>query len=171
MNSPYEFLIKFLFYLLMILITFIIFNKNISPLNMMMNLILFTLISLLLIYLITKKSMYCFMIFISIISGNMIMFLYFTSLINNYYNKSFKSNLKFLIILFLFSFIMIMYLFLFKNIINLNYSTHISLMIYKIYTYPLFIVTFILITYLLLTLLFSMKICLKKNLPLRKIKN
>nr|ALO64372.1 NADH dehydrogenase subunit 6 [Seladonia tumulorum] len=165
------YIINIFFYILMITIIFIIFNKNISPLNMMMNLIMFTLISLMLIYLMTQKSMYCFMIFISMVSGNMVMFLYFTSLINNYYNKSFKSNLKFLITLFMLYLIILMYLYTHKNLINLNYKIYPHISIFKIYTYPLFIITFMLIIYLLITLLFSLKICLMKNMPLRKIKN
>nr|ALO64691.1 NADH dehydrogenase subunit 6 [Halictus rubicundus] len=162
---------KFMLYINMYMIIIIMYNKNISPLNFMMSLILFTLIYLILNYLITQKSLYCFMIFISMISGNMIMFLYFTSLINNYYNKSFKSNLNFIWFMMIMLIFITFFYYFFNYSINIKLKTSNSLFIYKTYTYPLYKVTFLMIFYLLITLLFSMKICLSKYKPLRKIIN
>nr|ALO64597.1 NADH dehydrogenase subunit 6 [Lasioglossum minutissimum] len=162
-------MLKFLFLLIMTIITIIIFNKNISPLNLMMTLLMFTLIILIMNYLIIQKTIYCLMIFISMISGNMIMFLYFTSLINNYYNKLFKSNMNYLLIIMTIMMMMpIMYYIM--PTFNIKF-TQTPMTIYKIYTYPLYFITFTLILYLLLTLFFSMKICLFKYKPLRKIYN
>nr|ALO64890.1 NADH dehydrogenase subunit 6 [Lasioglossum xanthopus] len=171
MTNSHELILKFLSYLSMLIITFIIYNKNISPLNLMMNLFMFTLIMLTMNYLMIQKTLYCFMIFISMISGNMIMFLYFTSLINNYYNKMFKSTINYLMIYFFFTLMIQVY---YYNNLNLNTKTMNTphpLMIYKIYMFPLYLLTLMLIMYLLMTLFFSMKICLFKYKPLRKIYN
>nr|ALO64352.1 NADH dehydrogenase subunit 6 [Lasioglossum punctatissimum] len=147
----------------------IIFNKNISPLNLMLTLLIFTLIILIMNYLITQKTIYCLMIFISMVSGNMMMFLYFTSLINNYYNKMFKSNMNYLMIMMITLFISILMYYLMPNFKFKFIQSPMT--IYKIYTYPLYFTTLMLILYLLLTLFFSMKICLFKYKPLRKIYN
>nr|ALO64499.1 NADH dehydrogenase subunit 6 [Lasioglossum pauxillum] len=170
MNSPHEIMLKFLFLLIMFIIIFIIFNKNISPLNLMMILLMFTIIILLMNYLINQKSLYCFMIFISMISGNMIMFLYFTSLINNYYNKSFKSITNYLF-MFKILLILISIIYFLTPTLKMKYNSFTMMSMFKIYTYPLYFITLMMILYLLLTLLFSMKICLFKYKPLRKIYN
>nr|ALO64560.1 NADH dehydrogenase subunit 6 [Lasioglossum malachurum] len=169
MNSSHEFILKFLMLLNMIIITLIIFNKNISPLNLMMTLLIFTMIYLISIYLINQKPLYCLMILISMISGNMIMFLYFTSLINNYYNKSFKSMINSMLMIISLLLIMMLMYYL-SPMLKIKY-TYSPMIIYKIYNYPLCLSTLILILYLILTLLFSMKICLFKHKPLRKIIN
>nr|ALO64456.1 NADH dehydrogenase subunit 6 [Lasioglossum calceatum] len=162
-------MLKFLLLTIMIMITLIIFNKNISPVNLMMILIMFTMITLILNYLINKKPLYCMMIFISMVSGNMIMFLYFTSLINNYYNKSIKSIINYMLLIIFLMFIMLLIYYMMPNLKFKYFNSHMT--IYKIYTYPLCLSTFMLILYLILTLLFSMKICLFKHKPLRKIHN
>nr|ALO64878.1 NADH dehydrogenase subunit 6 [Lasioglossum lativentre] len=171
MTNSHELTLKILFYISMLIITFIIYNKNISPLNLMMNLFMFTLIILTMNYLMIQKTLYCLMIFISMISGNMIMFLYFTSLINNYYNKIFKSTINYMLIYF---FTLLIMQFFYSYNMKLNskcMNTSYPPMIYKIYTFPLYLLTLMLIMYLLITLFFSMKICLFKYKPLRKIYN
>nr|ALO64420.1 NADH dehydrogenase subunit 6 [Lasioglossum fulvicorne] len=163
-------MLKFLFLLIMFIIISIILNNNISPLNLMMILLMFTIITLVMNYLINQKPLYLLMIFISMISGNMIMFLYFTSLINNYYNKLFK----FIIINYLFMFMLLiltLLIYYFNPNLMMMHNLNSNMIIYKIYTYPLYYITLMMILYLLMTLLFSMKICLFKYKPLRKIYN
>nr|ALO64711.1 NADH dehydrogenase subunit 6 [Sphecodes ephippius] len=160
-----------MYYLLMMMIIFLIMNNNISPLNFMLNLFIFTMITLFINYYMTQKSLYCFMIFLTMVSGNMIMFLYFTSLINNYYNKMIKPLIKILMISMMMIFFMTLtYYYMFNTPFKL-YSINYNYSIYKIYEYPMYMLTLLMILYLLITLFFSMKICLFKHKPLRKIMN
>ena len=143
----------------------------IHPLILILILVIYTIINLLLIFLLTRLSIYIYIIFISIVGGIIIIFLYFTRIINNYPSKI-KINESFIVI-FIFIIIGILVInsfssdhieFYLNNKFNFN-----NILIYKIYLYPLRIITVLTIFNLLYCLILTIKICSSKYLPLRKI--
>nr|ALO64521.1 NADH dehydrogenase subunit 6 [Andrena cineraria] len=158
--------------LMMIMIISSILMNFIHPLMLILILVMYTIMNLLLMFFFTSMSMYMYMIFISIVGGMMIMFLYFTSMINNYPSKI-KMNesimIMYLLITLLFTLIMYMYMpdhseFFLNNKFNLE-----TTFIYKIYIYPLSLMTVVTILNLLYCLFLTIKMCSSKYLPLRKI--
>nr|ALO64534.1 NADH dehydrogenase subunit 6 [Andrena semilaevis] len=144
----------------------------IHPLMLILILVMYTTMNLMIMFLMVSLSMYMYMIFISIVGGMMIMFLYFTSMINNYPSKIKLSEI--LMIMYLIT-IMIMvltfYLYYFPTpefYLN-NKINSTSIFIYKIYVYPLNFMTMITIMNLLYCLILTIKMCSSKYLPLRKI--
>lgn len=190
------FLINFLIITsILIILYYILFSNSISPVKIIIGLILYSISLLIIIYIYTNKNLHCCIIFIPIIRGTTVIFLYFTRLINSYFEKKNLTNfiysiyilLNFFIII-IFSYINIKYFFFNNYKINISYiknwftgerignqlvnslNYENTIILEEIYKYPLNLVTFIIITYLILTLFWSSKICFIKNKPLRKIK-
>nr|ALO64590.1 NADH dehydrogenase subunit 6 [Andrena nitida] len=162
----------FLVLLMMIMVISSTLMNLIHPLMLILILVMYTIMNLLLMFIFTTLSMYMYMIFISIVGGMMIMFLYFTSMINNYPSKI-KLNetimITYLIIITLLTLIMYMYIpdhseFILNNKLNMN-----NIFIYKIYLYPMSLMTMITTLNLLYCLYLTIKMCSSKYVPLRKI--
>nr|YP_010872846.1 NADH dehydrogenase subunit 6 [Pheidole fervens]WGV34040.1 NADH dehydrogenase subunit 6 [Pheidole fervens] len=126
----------------------------------------------------SNNFLYSIMLFLIIISGMLIMFLYFSSLISNNPSK-FKLNLP-LLINFFFNIIifllMIKYFFKYPTY-NFNETFNILLLnnnlfnnIIHIFSHPHSNITMICILYLMLTLVTIIKICSMKSMTLRKLK-
>nr|ALO64469.1 NADH dehydrogenase subunit 6 [Hylaeus confusus] len=147
-----------------------IIMNNFHPLNMMIVLITFTTLILMLNNLNSNMSIYSMMIFISMIGGIMIMFLYFVSLINNYKMKI-NNKEKFLIFSNMLLNLMIMiYLIMMNNPIEEEFLVNNTNM-FMMYIYPYNLLTYMSIMYLLYCLIMIMKMCSMKLKPLRKMKN
>nr|YP_009121682.1 NADH dehydrogenase subunit 6 [Hylaeus dilatatus]AJG02937.1 NADH dehydrogenase subunit 6 [Hylaeus dilatatus] len=160
--------------MIMLIFQFIIIPiimNNFHPLNMMILFMLFTMSILMLNYLNYNITLYLLMIFISIIGGIMIMFLYFTSLINNYKMKM-NNKEKFLIMMLSIFNTMILFMFIKSNIPIEESKFLIKIYnIYLIYTYPYNLMTYLSIIYLFYSLTLIMKMCSFKFKPMRKMKN
>nr|ALO64852.1 NADH dehydrogenase subunit 6 [Andrena flavipes]UPX88730.1 NADH dehydrogenase subunit 6 [Andrena flavipes] len=144
----------------------------IHPLMLILILVIYTIMNLLLMFFFTSMSMYMYMIFISIVGGMMIMFLYFTSMINNYPSKI-KMNESIMIIYLIIITLLTLFVYAYtpdhsefylNNKFNMN-----NIFIYKIYLYPLSLMTVVTTLNLLYCLYLTIKMCSSKYLPLRKI--
>nr|ALO64397.1 NADH dehydrogenase subunit 6 [Andrena subopaca] len=163
---------KLLILMMMIMIISSTLMNFIHPLMLILILVMYTTMNLMVMFIMTSLSMYMYMIFISIVGGMMIMFLYFTSMINNYPSKIKLSEtlmIMYLIIITTLTLIIYMYYsptseFFLNNKINSS-----NIFIYKIYLYPLNFMTMITIMNLLYCLILTIKMCSSKYLPLRKI--
>lgn len=110
------------------------------------------------------------MLFISFIGRIIIIFLYFTRIINNQKSKFIQNKKQLYIYICIFLIIIFLLLINPLELININY-TFTNKFIYKIYIYPLNLLTILSIIYLLYILILVIKICSNKFIPLRKIKN
>lgn len=171
--------ILFLF-LLIILLFFIFINiKFLHPIIIII--ILFILSCLICLNMSLWKSNYIYSIilFLIIIRGLLIIFLYFSSLIsneqinlkfNNFLLNSFTLNFLILLIFFINSIYLISINQNFSEINSLNLlNKKIFQNILNLYEYPVNNLTIITILYLLLSLFIIIKICSQKSLSLRKI--
>nr|ALO64333.1 NADH dehydrogenase subunit 6 [Andrena chrysosceles] len=163
----------FFILLMMIMVISSTLSNNIHPLMLILILVMFTILSLLVSYFLTFLSMYLYMIFISIVGGMMIMFLYFTSMLNNYPSKI-KMN-EYMMVMYMFMIMMAtiaLHLYFSPTTLSIhinNSITHPSMFIYKIYLFPLNLMTMITILNLLYCLILTIKMCSSKYSPLRKI--
>nr|ALO64487.1 NADH dehydrogenase subunit 6 [Andrena fulva] len=160
-------------FLVMIMITSSILVNFIHPLMLILILVVYTIMNLMLMNLMMSLSMYLYMIFISIIGGMMIMFLYFTSMINNCPSKI-KLNESIMIIYMIMVMLitLILYILYTPGSMDLylnNKFNSANTFIYKIYLYPLSLMTIITILNLLYCLILTIKMCSSKYSPLRKI--
>jgi len=167
---------------IILLIITIIFNfsiRNLHPILITILLVFYRIITCLIISKWSQNFLYSIMLFLIIISGLLIIFLYFSRLISNEQNNF---NLKplmianFILNLIFTSFYYIIYSnkspgHIFIENIQINYlNTPLFQNIIYIYSYPFNNLTIICIFYLLITLLIIIKICSVKNLSLRKLK-
>lgn len=166
----------------------LIFQTNISIIEIIIKLITVTFCTCLIITNFSSFSFYSFIVFLIIIGGLIILFIIFLRLISNQHiSINFKKIFKTL----LFTFIILYYskylplLNFFNNFLYINYNwlifyptlsfinlqnTFNIININQIFNYPTSIIFIILIFYLLLILIIITKICLKNNKPLRSIK-
>nr|ALO64759.1 NADH dehydrogenase subunit 6 [Andrena nigroaenea] len=162
----------FLILLMMIMIISSTLMDFIHPLMLILVLVVYTIMNLLLMFLFTTLSMYMYMIFISIVGGMMIMFLYFTSMINNYPSKI-KLNetimIIYLVVISVFALIMYMYTPDHSEFILNNKLNSANIFIYKIYLYPMSLMTVVTTLNLLYCLYLTIKMCSSKYSPLQKI--
>nr|QES86261.1 NADH dehydrogenase subunit 6 [Diodontus minutus] len=176
LNSNLYYFIPFLMTFSTMIIS--LMSKFTHPLNLMILLIIYTLsISLFINF--NSIFIYSYILFLIMIGGMMIMFLYFSSLINN--EKSKTSNYTILSsLLIILSFILIILMkfnylnksFILINdmlnpmeIINSNYMFETE----NIYSYNLSEMTSFLIYFLFFSMIMVIKLCKKTNLPLRKL--
>jgi len=171
--------------LIIIIIIFIIFFLSINiinnhPIIIIIILLIFTGLICLKISIWHSNYIYSIILFLIIIRGLLIIFLYFSSLISNE-QIIFKFN-KFLIYSFILNIIILIYKFLTLNYFlpyKFNYNEIDSIIklnqisfqnILNLYEYPLNNLTIITIFYLLLSLFIIIKICSVKSISLRKIR-
>lgn len=174
-----------IFYIILLLliiilrILFILSINNLHPTPLILSLIFYTILICLNISIWSYNFIYSIMLFLIIIRGILIIFLYFSSLISNEQNKFSINN--YIIIRFLINIIILIYLLIiyFKfnyikyfskeilsiNIINLPPFINIII----IYKYPYNNFTLLCILYLLISLFTIIKICSIKSASLRKL--
>nr|YP_010872963.1 NADH dehydrogenase subunit 6 [Pheidole flavigaster]WGV34157.1 NADH dehydrogenase subunit 6 [Pheidole flavigaster] len=169
---PQFFLMAFIMLILYILVT-----NYIHPIFILILIMIYSSIICLILSIWSFNFMYSIMLFLILISGMLIMFLYFTSLISNDQTK-FMINLPLMLSFF---FNVIIFLFLMKYFFNYpiynSNETNLSFLMNKnlfcnilhIFYYPYSNITMICILYLLLTLFTIIKICSIKTSTLRKL--
>lgn len=175
--------IKFILNFLIILIILIIFilttNNNLHPITLIIFLLFYTSITCLIISIWKDNFIFSIIIFLIIIRGLLIIFLYFSSLISN---EQFNFSINFFSLrLIILNIIILLYLsplFLSslspssqppetKLLFNINQPLFYN--ISKIYLYPYNNLTIICILFLLISLFLIIKICSIKSSSLRKI--
>nr|YP_010250540.1 NADH dehydrogenase subunit 6 [Cerceris bucculata]QTV22610.1 NADH dehydrogenase subunit 6 [Cerceris bucculata] len=178
-NFLFVFFIMLMFLNMSILLSFLFLKINHPLIFIFLNIALTIFLSMIL-YFYLQTSLFSLILFIIMIGGLMIIFLYFTSLINNE-----KSYLPLKLILFNFLLMLAIYLVMyssFKNfnmtIFNLNNefihlksleTNNMTFMINSIYLKDLFIFYMLSIFMLMISLFNVIKICSKKNSSLRRI--
>nr|YP_010014999.1 NADH dehydrogenase subunit 6 [Crematogaster teranishii]QOI14042.1 NADH dehydrogenase subunit 6 [Crematogaster teranishii] len=170
-------------FMMMTTILFIITLNILHPIYLIILLIWYSLLTCFLMSIWSTNFMYSIILFMIMISGLLIIFLYFSSLISNEQNKIMPWN-PFLLISFMLNFIIMFILFfIFSHYLFLNSNSYslisspmfISLSsplfsnIIKIFNYPNNILTLISMFYLLIALFTIIKICSLKSSSLRKI--
>lgn len=175
--------IKFLTNFLIILIILIIFilstNNNLHPITLIIFLLFYTSSTCLIISLWKDNFIFSIIIFLIIIRGLLIIFLYFSSLISN---EQFKFSLNFFSLtriifnviilsflspLFLSTLTSSFYPLESKSLVTINQPLFYN--ITKIYLYPYNNITIICILFLLISLFLIIKVCSIKSSSLRKI--
>jgi len=177
-----KFTSEFITLIIILLIITIIFNftiRNLHPIFIVILLVLYRIITCFILSKWAQNLIYSIILFLIIIRGLLIIFLYFSRLISNEQNNF---NIKPLIIInFTINLIFISFYYLtnfnkypihiFIENIQINYlNTNLFHNIIYLYSYPFNNLTLICIFYLLLTLLIIIKICSIKTLALRKLK-
>lgn len=169
-----------LFFLIIILIIlFTLTTRYLHPTPLILTLIIYTIIISLNLSVWSYNFIYSIILFLIIISGILIIFLYFSSLISNEQNK-FSTN-KYIFIRFLINIFILIYLLLtyfkfnyikyfFKEILTINIiNTPPFINITIIYKYPYNNFTLLCMLYLLISLFTIIKICSIKSISLRKL--
>jgi len=169
-------------FIIITLILIILFNftlRTLHPIFIIILLVLYRLITCLIISKWAQNLIYSIILFLIIIRGLLIIFLYFARLISNEQNIfNFK---PIIIISFTLNLMFISYYYLINlneytkytyiENIQINYlNTNLFQNITYIYSYPFNNLTLICILYLLITLFIIIKICSIKNSSLRKLK-
>lgn len=165
-------------FILLIILWIINININhIHPIYIITIIIIYRIVICILLSKHSYNYIFSIILFLIIIRGLLIIFLYFARLISNNQTK-FKINI-FTIIRILINFIIINILtkkllnYLWYYSIEINSITYINLPlfqnIFKIYYYPFNNITLICIFYLLITLISIIKICIIKSSSLRKL--
>nr|AZL93357.1 NADH dehydrogenase subunit 6 [Pamphilius sp. ZJUH_2016023] len=158
-----------------------IFMKLKHPLSMSILLLIYTLLICLYIGMMSKTFWFSYILFLIMLGGMMVLFMYMTNMFSNeFFNINFK-NLYFYIILMLMIYILMMNLIdylisnlnlnnkememIYNNNFIMNYEN--NLLFNKIYNYPTNLVTLLLIIYLFITLIVVVKIVNLNIGPLR----
>nr|YP_009253048.1 NADH dehydrogenase subunit 6 [Vollenhovia emeryi]ANA91981.1 NADH dehydrogenase subunit 6 [Vollenhovia emeryi] len=180
MNS--KFLMN-LFIMIMFLTLLLLVSNYTHPITMMLILLMYTLAIIMLMSMWSNNYLFSILMFLMMISGLFVIFLYFSSLIMNEqysYNFSFFLSSSMLMNMILFIYLISMNLPINLNLLNpsqkfmdstplMNINSPSFINIMKIYMYPLNNITILTMFYLLLALFSIIKICSLKNLALRKI--
>nr|YP_010872859.1 NADH dehydrogenase subunit 6 [Pheidole pieli]WGV34053.1 NADH dehydrogenase subunit 6 [Pheidole pieli] len=169
--------IQFFMVITILMILYILMTNYLHPIFILILTMIYSGLICLMMSMWSYNFLYSIMLFLIMISGMLIMFLYFTSLISNNQTK-FTINLPLM-----FSFFFNIFIFLLMMKSNSNYLTYnfnetcMSLLLNNnlfnnisyIYSYPYSNITLICIIYLLLTLFTIIKICSIKMSTLRKL--
>lgn len=174
-----KFLINFLITLIILIIFILSTNNNLHPITLIIFLLFYTSSTCLIISLWKDNFIFSIIIFLIIIRGLLIIFLYFSSLISNEQFK-FSTNffswtrlilniiiLSYLSPLFLSTLTSSFYHLESKILSTINQPSFYN--ITKIYLYPYNNITIICILFLLISLFLIIKICSIKSSSLRKI--
>lgn len=167
-----------IFLTFLFLISHIIINIQPHPINIILRILLNTLYICLLISFWQSNPIYSILLFLVMIRGLLIIFLYFSRLITNVQNK-FSINF-FLLINFIINLTIFLYLsftnFILKSTPLYSYletqffpSQNIFKNLFIIYSYPFNNFTFLCIFFLLIAIFIIIKLCVIKTSSLRKI--
>nr|YP_010341285.1 NADH dehydrogenase subunit 6 [Stenamma expolitum]UNZ99545.1 NADH dehydrogenase subunit 6 [Stenamma expolitum] len=178
-------------FLSLFIILLLFMTTPLHPIYMTLFLIIYTLFISMILSMWTFNYMYSIILFLMMISGMLIIFLYFSSLISNEQDKTqqstpyvlflFSMNLMMIICLILSMFIPCYPLLFFLKFFNVENNMEILSLffinsslfsnIFNIYNYPYNNITLLCIFYLLITLFIIIKMCNINNpISLRKIK-
>lgn len=168
--------LKFFIIIIIFIILYILITNYIHPIYLLILIIVYRGIICFSISAWSYNFIYSIILFLIIISGILIIFLYFSSLISNHQTKfiiNIPLILRFLINSFIFLFIIKYFNFPLYNfnetLISLQINANTFTNITHIFTYPFSNITIICILYLLLTLFTIIKICSIKTSTLRKL--
>lgn len=180
MNKEFQIFNLIILFTLIFIIFFLSINIiSIHPIIIIIILLIYTCIICLKISIWKSNFIYSIILFLIIIRGLLIIFLYFSRLISNE-QINFKIN-KYLLYSFILNLIILLifiynnnfYLIIKFNFIEINSTFKLNNKIFQnilnLYTYPLNNLTIITIFYLLLSLFIIIKICSFKSISLRKI--
>nr|UDP58204.1 NADH dehydrogenase subunit 6 [Chelonus formosanus] len=148
---------------------------NINPMMVSLNLILYTLLVCLFMNMLKGLFWYSYMLYLIIIGGVMILFMYFTSLVNNeklfYLNKNIKMEFFLYIILFMFFFLIFdFYLnYEMKDFFMFLYKKEYYFILKSLYMNLFLDLNIFLMLYLFFTMTFIVFMCLSNLIPLRKL--
>nr|YP_009128564.1 NADH dehydrogenase subunit 6 [Formica selysi]AJP76862.1 NADH dehydrogenase subunit 6 [Formica selysi] len=170
-----------MFFMLMNLFILIMNIMLIHPIIIIIFMLIYSSIICINMSLWKSNYLYSIMLFLIMISGLLIIFLYFSSLISNE-QTNFKLN-KFMLLSFIINFMIFLYLNFKSNLFYLlmkkyNFSEYNYLMklnemnfqnILYLYEYPLNNITISSMFYLLISLFSIIKICSMKSISMRKI--
>nr|DAC76906.1 TPA_asm: NADH dehydrogenase subunit 6 [Pseudomyrmex elongatus] len=165
-------------FILMTIMMMIIMWNNFHPTHLIVILIIYSIFISLNLSMLKKSFMYSIMLFLIMISGILIIFLYFSSLISN--EKIYMLNHKKLMFMIMISVMIMLHTFKFnKHMQPMNNSNEFkSLMTYQnnlfsnlewIYLYPFNSLSILCMMFLLLSMFTIIKIISSKSHPLRKI--
>jgi hypothetical protein len=169
----------YLFLILLFLILNILINTHPNPIFMITIILLNTITICFLISFWQSNFIYSILLFLIIISGLLIIFLYFSSLITNIQNK--LSINFFILINFIINLIFFSYSRLLQSYHYLPWNTYLETFkftfinqeifwnLFIIYSYPYNNFTFLCIFFLLISIFTIIKICTIKSSSLRKI--
>lgn len=183
MNKEIIILNIFIYIFFFRILFILLINTDFHPINIIIILLIYRIIICLNLSLWKSNFLYSIILFLIIIRGLLIIFLYFSSLISNE-----KFNLKinkFLIFIFILNIIIFFYLNNQLNFINLflkkfnfNETKNLTKLneinfqnILNLYEYPFNNLTILSIFYLLISLFTIIKICSSKSISIRKITN
>nr|AIX92141.1 NADH dehydrogenase subunit 6 [Monomachus antipodalis] len=181
------FTMNFFIYIYMFLIILLLNLKNFHPLILGIFLLLMTIFISMNLSFMKDMFWYTYLMFLVMVGGILVLFLYFASFSGNFkFSVNFKSYPILLMCVVLFKFLleMIMYdfysfLLIFDSLKNETLSIFSLVSLEKImnfnyslmmYIYPLNMMTLFTFMYLLLTLTGVVKMCMKYNFSLRKLK-
>lgn len=180
MNKDFQTIRILLISLLLFILFFISINiKFLHPIIIIIIILTYSCLICLTISIWKSNYIYSIILFLIIIRGLLIIFLYFSRLISNEQIK-FKFN-NFLIYSFIFNLFILLigqiniikFFPIKQNLIEINSINYLNIKIFQnilnLYEYPLNNLTIITIFYLLLSLFIIIKICSVKSLSLRKI--
>lgn len=168
-------LINFLIIIIIIIIIILISNHLLHPITIISLILIYTRFTCIIITLWSFNYIYSIIIFLIIIRGILILFLYFASLISNEQHKillNWTIPIKLILILTILS----KFKFLFESPqqshdikSQINLKNHSLQYTFKLFDYPFNYITIICILFLLISLLLIIKIRSLKSAPLRKI--
>nr|ALO64802.1 NADH dehydrogenase subunit 6 [Nomada flava] len=146
------------------------YNIFLNPIKQMIFLIIYTILLSFYMYTYMCSYLYSMLILIVYISGVMILFSYFISLLN----ISMKNNFKMLMFMIMTMILIILIIYYLMNNLNIKLFNdnllYIKFMkIYYLYFYSNIIFLFMLIMFLIMMLYLSFKICFLKKKSLRKL--
>nr|YP_009180582.1 NADH dehydrogenase subunit 6 [Calameuta filiformis]ALM04138.1 NADH dehydrogenase subunit 6 [Calameuta filiformis] len=172
-----------LVYISITLITMTLLFKNTHPVELMVYLIMFSIIMCLKTSLLNKNFWFSYLLFLTMIGGILILFLYFVSTASNEMNNTFKMNLGLFMSTFIAIFIIlvtIMYMYdsfsimLIEDMLNQNlmfsspnWSNYNEFKMTQMFNIN-YKITLMIMLYLLFTLFSVMKMCMKMYGPLRQ---
>lgn len=174
-----KFLINFLIILIILIIYIFSSNNNLHPITLIIFLLIYTSLTCLIISIWKDNFIFSIIMFLIIIRGLLIIFLYFSSLISN---EQFKFSINFFSLTrIIFNIIILIYLspLFLSNLSSsftplnskplFNINQYLFFNITKIYLYPYNNLTIICMLFLLISLFLIIKICSIKTSSLRKI--
>nr|AEV56631.1 NADH dehydrogenase subunit 6 [Stenopirates sp. NKU01] len=139
------------------ILKFMIMNLK-HPMSMGLNLIIQTLNISMLMYMTSNLSWYSFMLFIMLLGGLMILFMYITSISSNEMFK-FSFNMKLIMIKFILNLMMFNYMLNINpiNMLNMNFymlKFNNTMLMMKLFNFNSLMLTIFLFMYLLMTMIF-----------------
>nr|QLY90211.1 NADH dehydrogenase subunit 6 [Hydraena gracilis] len=154
--------------MLMNLMMSMMFLFMIHPLSMGMILLIQTILVSLITGYFFVNFWYSYILFIIMIGGMLVLFIYMTSVASN---EKFKFSNKLMMMLLLMMTLMMMFMWsdnMYINIMNTDYNMNLNPTLIKFYNMPLLYIMFMMIIYLFITLIAVVKITEFKLGPLRQ---